>query len=78
MATLILGAVGGLIGGPIGAALGAAIGNRVDQRLLAPKGRKGPRLNDLAVQTSSYGSAIPKVFGRMRIAGSVIWSTDLV
>lgn len=77
MATLVLGAVGGLIGGPIGAALGAAIGNRVDQRLLGPKGRKGPRLNDLAIQTSSYGAAIPKVFGRMRIAGSVIWATDL-
>ena len=77
MATLVLGAVGGLIGGPIGAALGAAIGNRVDQRVLGPKGRKGPRLGDLAIQTSNYGAPIPKVFGRMRIAGSVIWATDL-
>jgi Putative phage tail protein len=78
MATLVLGAVGGLIGGPIGAALGAAIGNRIDQRLLAPKGRRGPRLNDLSVQSSTYGSAIPKIFGAMRVSGTVIWSTDLI
>jgi hypothetical protein len=78
MATLVLGTIGGLIGGPIGAALGAAIGNRVDQRLLAPKGRRGPRLNDLAVQGSSYGASIPKIFGTMRVSGSVIWSTDLI
>ncbi len=78
MATLVLGAVGGLIGGPIGAALGAAIGNRVDQSLLAPKGRRGPRLNALSVQSSTYGSAIPKIFGAMRVSGTVIWSTDLI
>lgn len=78
MATLVLGAVGGLFGGPIGAALGAAIGNRIDQRILAPKGRRGPRLNDLSVQSSTYGSAIPKIFGAMRVSGTVIWSTNLI
>jgi Putative phage tail protein len=77
MATIILTAVGGLIGGPIGSALGAIIGQQVDNRLFAPKGRKGPRLNEFAVQTSSYGQTIPKLFGANRIAGSVIWSTDL-
>ena len=39
--------------------------------------RRGPRLGDLAVQTSSYGSAIPRIYGRMRVAGTVIWATDL-
>jgi hypothetical protein len=29
------------------------------------------------VQTSSYGSAIPKLFGTVRVAGTVIWATDL-
>lgn len=79
MATLILNVVGRAIGGPIGAAVGATIGQIVDRTLLfKPKGREGPRLTELAVQTSSYGAPIPMIFGTMRIAGSVIWSTDLI
>ena len=78
MATVILTAVGTVIGGPIGGAVGAAIGQQIDQRIFAPKARQGPRLGDLAVQTSSYGVAIPKIFGTMRVAGTVIWSTDLI
>jgi len=78
MATLVLTAVGTAIGGPIGGAIGAIIGQQVDQRIFAPKGREGPRLGDLAVQTSRYGSAIPKIFGKVRAAGTVIWSTDLI
>ena len=42
-----------------------------------PRRRQGPRLGDLAVQTSSYGTPIPKIFGTMRVAGTVIWATDL-
>jgi hypothetical protein len=77
MATLILTAVGSAVGGPIGAAVGAIVGQQVDSRLFAPKARHGPRLGELAVQTSTYGTAIPKVFGTMRVAGTVIWATDL-
>jgi hypothetical protein len=77
MATLILTAVGTVVGGPIGGAIGAALGQQVDQRLFAPKGRQGPRLGELAVQTSSYGTPIPRIFGTMRVAGTVIWATDL-
>lgn len=77
MATLILSTVGTLVGGPIGGALGAIIGQQIDNRLFAPKGRKGPRLNELAVQSSSYGSAIARLFGASRVAGTVIWATDL-
>jgi hypothetical protein len=78
MATLVLTAVGTAIGGPVGGAIGALIGQGLDHAVLAPKRREGPRLTELAVQTSSYGSQIPKLFGRMRVAGTVIWSTDLV
>ncbi|MCC2977400.1 phage tail protein [Sphingomonas sp. PL-96] len=78
MATLVLTAVGGAVGGPIGAALGAALGRTVDASLFAPKGRQGPRLTELAVQTSSYATQIPRLFGTMRVAGSVIWAIDLV
>jgi len=79
MATIILTAVGTVVGGPIGGAIGAAIGQHIDQSVLfAPKARHGPRLGELAVQTSSYGTPIPKIFGAMRVAGAVIWSTDLI
>jgi len=77
MATLVLTAVGTAIGGPIGGAIGAVIGQAADAAIFAPKPRQGPRLGELAVQTSSYGTAIPKIFGRMRVAGTVIWATDL-
>jgi hypothetical protein len=79
MATLILTAVGSAIGGPIGGALGSLIGGTIDRAVLAAPGkREGPRLTELAVQTSSYGSQIPKLFGTTRVAGTVIWSTDLI
>jgi hypothetical protein len=77
MATLVLTAVGTAVGGPIGGAIGAIVGQQIDGRLFAPKPRQGPRLGELAVQTSSYGSQIPKLFGTMRVAGTVIWATDL-
>ncbi len=78
MATLVLTTVGGIVGGPVGAAIGGLLGNVVDRSLLGPKGREGPRLTELAVQTSRYGQPIPLLFGRMRVAGQVIWATDLV
>jgi hypothetical protein len=77
MATLVLTAVGSVIGGPIGGAIGAIIGQRIDAEIFKPKGRQGPRLGDLSIQTSSYGTHIPKLFGTMRVAGTVIWATDL-
>lgn len=77
MATLVLSTVGTALGGPVGGAVGALIGQSLDQQLLAPASR-GPRLGDLAVQTSSYGTEIPRIYGTMRVAGSVVWATDLV
>lgn len=78
MATIVLTALGTAIGGPIGASFGALIGQQIDSRIFAPGGREGPRLRDLAISTSSYGQPIPRQFGRMRVPGTVIWSTDLV
>jgi len=77
MATLALTVVGGAIGGPIGAMIGAVVGQQADAAIFAPRGREGPRLTDLSIQTSSYGSQVPKLFGTMRIAGTVIWATEL-
>lgn len=78
MATLVLGAVGALIGARFGGVIGTLIGQQIDQRLFAPKGREGPRLADLRVQGSSYGALLPRLYGTLRVAGSVIWSTDLI
>ncbi|MGU3316186.1 phage tail protein [Sphingomonas sp. M6A6_1c] len=78
MATLVLSTVGQMVGGPIGGAVGAILGQAIDGRLFRGAAREGPRLTELAVQTSSYGTALPKIFGTMRVAGTVIWSTDLI
>lgn len=78
MATLLLTAVGTAIGGPLGGAIGALIGRQVDGAIFGGRGSEGPRLNELTVQTSSYGAAIPRHFGKVRAAGTVIWATDLV
>ena len=77
MATLVLSTVGTALGGPVGGAIGSLIGQGIDQQIFGPGPRHGPRIGDLAVQTSSYGTAIPKVFGTMRVAGNIVWSTDL-
>lgn len=78
MATLVLGTVGTILGGPIGGAIGSLIGSQFDQAIVGsgPE-RIGPRLAEVSVQTSSYGTAIPQIFGTMRVAGSVIWASDL-
>lgn len=78
MATLVLTAAGGVLGGPLGAAIGGVLGAAADSRLLAPRRREGPRLAELKVQTSSYGTEIPRLFGTMRVAGTVFWATDLI
>lgn len=78
MATLVLSAVGTAVGGPLGGAIGALIGGRVDGAIFGGGAREGPRLTDLAVQTSQYGALVPRIFGRMRVAGTVIWATDLI
>lgn len=77
MATLILSTAGRALGGPIGGAIGALIGQQIDNKLFGPKDREGARLDDLRIQTSSYGTPIPKIFGTLRVAGTVIWATDL-
>lgn len=91
MATLVLGAVGyslgaGLAAGFLGTALGvvggyigAQAGGIIDNALGITPSRTvdGPRLDDLAVQSSAYGRIIPLAYGTARIAGNVIWSTGL-
>ena len=78
MATLVLTALGTAIGGPLGGAIGGLIGNQLDHAVLGGGRREGPRLKELGVSTSSYGSPIPRHHGRIRTPGTIVWSTDLV
>jgi len=69
------GIAGFLIGGPTGLKYGAQIGLMLGGMLDQPKGPvvEGPRLEDLTVQTSTYGSVIPRVYGTVALNGNVIW-----
>jgi hypothetical protein len=82
MAQLALGiagaAIGFAIGGPAGAQAGFAIGTAAGGALFPPKMPDGPRLQDRAVQVSTYGAEIPRIYGTTRLAGNIIWSTDLL
>ena len=85
MATVVLqtaGAViGGAIGGPVGAAigraLGAAAGYLADRELFGPPDRniEGHRLENARFLSSQEGTPIPRLYGRARLSGQIIWAT---
>jgi hypothetical protein len=71
VATLALGLAGAAVGNMFGfAAAGFTVGSALGDYLFAP-GQKaeGPRLGDLRVQGSAYGTPIPEVYGAARLAG---------
>ncbi len=75
MASVVFSTVGQALGGPLGAAVGAAVGGTVDGALF---GRRGPAGgNDLLVQRSAYGEPLPRLFGRSRVAGVLIWALPM-
>ncbi|SNX74955.1 putative tail protein [Cereibacter ovatus] len=92
MATLVLGAVGTAIGGAFGGAIlgfsgaaiggfiGSTVGSVVDSWIvssLAPVQRiEGARLDTLRITSATEGAVIPRLYGRMRIGGNIIWATD--
>ena len=86
MAALVFSLAGAALGnaflGPLGAVagrlVGALAGNVIDQALFGNnRPIEGPRLSDLDVMASSEGAPIPRVYGRARLAGQVIWATRL-
>ena len=88
MAALLLSAAGAAAGksilGPAGAIAGrlagALAGNAIDQALFGSRRERaieGPRLADLEVMASTDGAPIPRLYGRARLAGQVIWATNL-
>ncbi|ARO14281.1 hypothetical protein BVG79_00929 [Ketogulonicigenium robustum] len=92
MATLVLSAVGAAAGSTIGGgalglssmvigrAVGAVAGRMIDQRLLG--GSADPvetgRVDRLRITGASEGAAMARIYGRMRVAGQVIWATNFM
>ena len=89
MATILLSAVGasvgasfggtvlGLTGATIGRAIGATIGQAIDQRLLGVGSRavETGRIDRLRITGAGEGTAIARVWGRVRLGGHVIWAS---
>lgn len=85
MTTLVLqaagSALGSFVGGPIGAmvgrAAGALAGSVIDNALFAGKPQvvEGPRLKEMDGLASSEGTAIPRLYGRARLGGQLVWAT---
>ncbi len=64
-------------GATLGNVIGNVAGSLIDQKLFGTVAtREGPRLADLSVQGSTEGAAIPRVYGRVRLAGQMIWATN--
>ena len=83
MASLVLGIVGYSVGGPIGGMVGSTIGGLIDRQLFANSGPnasiEGPRVNDLTITDSTYGTPIPLIYGpQVRLSGNLIWTTGLL
>ncbi len=89
MATLLLAAAGAALGGGMGGtvaglsmavlgkAVGATVGSIIDQRLmgLGSETVEAGKVDRFRVMGSSEGAALPRVFGRVRVAGQLIWSS---
>lgn len=69
-----------LTGATIGAQVGALAGSYVDATLFGVSGQnrsfEGPRLSELRVTASTEGAPIPRLYGRARLGGQVIWAAD--
>ncbi|MGR3435036.1 MAG: baseplate multidomain protein megatron [Shimia sp.] len=92
MATIVLSAAGAALGGSlggsvlglssavIGRAVGATLGRAIDQKLLGTGSQavETGRIDRFRLTGASEGAGIGQVYGRMRIAGQVIWATDFL
>lgn len=89
MATILLSAAGAAIGGGfggsvlglsgvvLGRAVGATLGRAIDQRLLGSGSQsvESGKVDRLRLSSASEGEAVGRLWGRMRVAGQVIWAT---
>jgi hypothetical protein len=75
-----LSAVGQVLGGPVGGWIGSQIGSAIDRTAinsLSPTRQIGSRLTGLQMTQSAQGDPVKQVFGKARVAGTVIWAARL-
>ncbi len=64
------------IGGMIGSAVGSVVDSMIIASMQPDQHIEGARLDTLQVTTSTEGAVIPRVYGRMKLGGNIIWATD--
>ena len=83
MATIVLqvagaylGGVFGTVGATLGTAAGAVAGYLLDSALLqGSRHQEGPRLTGARPFVAEEGAPIPRVYGTVRVGGTLIWAT---
>lgn len=81
--SLVLGVVGAAVGSmffgmtSLGWAVGSSLGNVFFAEKLPDINQQAPRLSDLKIQTSTYGTIIPDLYGTYRISGNIIYSSGI-
>jgi len=90
MATILLSAAGAALGGAVGGgvlglssvvigrAIGATVGRAIDQSLMGGGSEtvETGKLDRMRIMGASEGGAVPRVFGRVRVPGNVIWTSN--
>nr|WP_246588154.1 glycoside hydrolase TIM-barrel-like domain-containing protein [Paracoccus bogoriensis] len=72
----LLGLSGAAIGGLIGSTVGSVIDSWIISSLAPTQRIEGARLESLRITSSTEGAVIPRLYGRMRIGGNIVWATD--
>ena len=72
----ILGVSAATIGGAVGSIAGAAIDSWLVASMAPTQKIAGQRLDTLQITSSTEGAVIPRVYGRMRTGGNIIWASD--
>ena len=73
--TALGGPIGGLIGGGLGAVGGAVVDSLLINALTSRRSRAA-QLDQVAITNSAEGTAVRKLWGRMRLGGNVIWCSQ--
>lgn len=91
MATIVLAAAGAAVGGAVGGtalglssavigrAVGATLGRVIDERLMGGSAAvETGKVDRFRLTGAGEGDPVAQVFGRMRVGGQVIWSTQFL
>jgi hypothetical protein len=80
MTQIVLSGIGQAVAGPIGGLVGNVLGGAADKTFinsLSPVRQAGRRITGLQLNQASQGDPIKQVFGRARVAGTIIWAARL-